>query len=88
MRKYRHLFSILNFLALIFLPFWIYLPLLFISIALLPFYWEGIFLSLLIDTLYGEIGFSPDVMLRMFSFWALVMLVCLLPLRRIIRHYA
>lgn len=82
MRKRRILASIMVLGAIIFLPYWIYLPLLLTAMALLPFYWEAIIFGFLIDVLYG-----PD-MHRLFSpaaLSALVILVLLLPLRERLR---
>lgn len=51
--KLRITSTILILLALFLLPYWIYLPLLFLAIFFISFYWEGIVLAFLVDTLYG-----------------------------------
>ncbi len=72
-------------LAIIFLPYWLYLPLLGAAMIFFPFFWEGIVLALLIDVLYGggigRVGelFSP------IAFAATLILAALLPLRERIR---
>lgn len=88
MKKYRHLFTISVLFSVIFLPYWIYLPLIVIGAVMVPFYWEVIFLSLLADSLYGELGFAPHTLIQSFSFWTLLLLVSLVPLKKIIRNYA
>lgn len=59
MNAYRHVISIALFLAVIFLPYWAYVPLLLAAALLLPFYWEAIPFGFLIDTLYGTSGLYP-----------------------------
>lgn len=54
MKNKRFPAIIIIFLAVLFLPWWIYLPLLFIAVALLPLFWEGVFLGFLVDALYGQ----------------------------------
>jgi hypothetical protein len=39
--------------SILVLPYWIYIPILFIAIVIFPFFWEGILLALLIDVLHG-----------------------------------
>lgn len=88
MRKYRPLITLLILLTILFLPFYIYLPLLFLACLLLPLYWEAVLLSLLADIFYGSLGLAPSIILKTYSFWTLVLLIALLPLRKIIRNYA
>ncbi len=68
--------------ATIFLPYWIYLPLLVVAMALIPFYWEAIFLGFLIDTLYGPSSLNVFTSV---AFWSLLMLVAIMPLRERLR---
>ena len=50
----KHLVTILILIfAILFLPYWIYLPLLLVAIVISPFFWEAIILALLIEGLYG-----------------------------------
>jgi len=75
-------------LAIIFLPYWVYLPLLGAAMIIFPFFWEAVLLSLLIDVLYGG-GVSG--MAELFSPMALaatILLIILLPLRERIRIHA
>ena len=67
--------------AILFLPYWAYLPLLAVAMVLVPFYWEAIVFGFLIDVLYGSGGtlFSPAPLVT------LLFLVILLPIRERIR---
>lgn len=56
MNRYRHFVSAVILIAVVFLPYWIYVPLIFAASLLLPFYWEAILFGFLIDTLYGTSG--------------------------------
>ena len=74
-------------LAIVFLPYWLYVPALVLAMAFFPLYWEAILLSFLINVLYTpgwhtlwSIIFSP-------GFFSLVGLLLLLPLRRRLRAY-
>ena len=40
-------------IAIILLPYWIYLPLLALAILAIPFYWEAVLFVILIEVLYG-----------------------------------
>lgn len=51
---YRISAIFLGFLAIIFLPYWLYVPIVIILVALLPFFWEAVFFGFLIDVLYGK----------------------------------
>lgn len=65
-------------LAILFLPYWIYLPLIGAAMILFPLYWEAIVFGFLIDTLYGT------GTLR-FAVIATVLLLALLPVRERLR---
>ena len=45
-------------LLIIFAPFWLYLPALFLSIVYFDYFVEGIVLALVIDVVYGPAGHS------------------------------
>jgi hypothetical protein len=53
MMKMRIITTIFILFALFLLPYWIYLPILFLSLLVFPFFWEGIILAFVVDTLYG-----------------------------------
>lgn len=87
--KHARLFStILIFLSIIFLPYWVYVPLIFLAAIVFPLFWEGIILGFLIDALYGRIGLNFSAIFYSYSFWIMILLLLLLPLRRVLRTYA
>ena len=79
MIDYRFLTTILVFLSIILLPYYIYVPALVLAMAALPLFWEGVFLGFLIDILYGS-GVHASLL-------SLAGLVLLLPLRERIRTH-
>lgn len=79
MRNLRLPSTIIIFFAILFLPYWIYIPALIVAMAALPLYWESIFLGFLIDILYGE-GIYAGLL-------ALGGLILLLPLRSRLRSH-
>lgn len=79
--KQRVLTSVALFLAILFLPYWIYVPLAVLATLLIPFYWEAVALGFIIDVLYGS-----DTGLRAPTALIAVALVAVsLPLRERIR---
>ena len=81
----KRIFSYLILIpSIIFLPYWVYVPLLILAIVIWPFYWEALIFSLLIDFVYGRgitwwpISFSITLL-------ALLLLVAMLPLRSRLR---
>lgn len=73
----RTLGTIVVLISILILPYWVYLPVLFISIIFFPLYWEGILFAFLIDILYGgEIKTA---------LYALIVLIVLLPIRENLR---
>ena len=79
MRSQRIVIDVILLLAIIFLPYYIYLPALLIAILVLPFFWEGILLGFLVDVLYGD-GIR-------YGLWSLAVLLAVLPMRRFLRAY-
>lgn len=84
----RIITSILIIGAIIFLPYWVYVPLVFIAAAAFPFFWEGVIIALFIDALYGKgVSLAPAsfsiLSLSMFAF-----IIMLLPVREQIRSHA
>lgn len=73
----RTLGSIIVLISILLLPYWIYIPVLFVAIVLLPLYWEGILFASLIDILYGG-GVET-------ALYALILLSVLLPVRASLR---
>ena len=72
-------------LAILFLPYWIYLPLLLATIIFFPFFWEGILLAFLVDVLFGLGIESVSGLISSYAFMALLLVVVLMPLRERIR---
>ncbi|MBX4206494.1 hypothetical protein KW784_01785 [Candidatus Parcubacteria bacterium] len=68
----RNLVSSALVLAVLFLPYWAYVPPIALAALLLPFYWEAVVLGFLIDTLYGQQGSFPAA-LAAAAFVALLM---------------
>ena len=54
----RAIVNLCLLLAIIFLPFWIYLPLLVLALAVMPYFLEIILFGFLIDVLYGAGAYS------------------------------
>jgi hypothetical protein len=83
--KLRHLATALTLFSIIFLPYWVYLPLLLSSMILFPLFWEGIVLAFLVDILYGRgIGGLPELISPM-AFSAMLLLMAVMPLRERLR---
>lgn len=66
--------------SILVLPYWIYIPVLFLAIIYFPFYWEGILLAFFADTVYGS---EIEI-----AIVALILLIILLPLRDKLRFQA
>jgi len=80
--------SMVVLISILTLPYWIYIPILYIAIVLFPFFWEGILFTFLINIIYGngiDISFS---LIPPSALSVLVILTILLPLRRRLRSYA
>ena len=77
---YRTLGIMVVLVSILVLPYWFYLPVLFIAMVLRPFFWEGILFAFLIDTVYGS-GIETAIS-------ALVILIIMLPFRDSLRAYA
>jgi len=71
--------SLLIFISIILLPWWVYLPMLFMAMVLIPNYWPAIILGFLVDTLYGQ-----GILTGLISF---LILMVLMPIRDRIRFY-
>jgi hypothetical protein len=80
--------SVLVLVSILVLPYWIYIPVLFVAVAIFPFFWEGILLALFIDIIYGGGVESLSSFISLFSFYVLIFLIILLPIRERLRYYA
>lgn len=74
-------------IAVLILPYWLYIPVLIIALILLPFFWEGILFAFLIDVLYGSGIQAPASLVSPFAFFILIALMVLLPLRDSLRFH-
>lgn len=79
--------TMIVFVSILTLPYWIYIPVLFIAIALLPFFWEGILFAFLIDTIYGSGGGNIFQLISPLTISILITLVVLVPFRESLRSY-
>lgn len=75
-------------LAILFLPYWLYLPLLGGAMIVFPFFWEAILLAFLVDVLYGNGVGGVAGLLSPMAFAATLLLIVLLPLRERIRVHS
>jgi hypothetical protein len=85
MTKIRATASVGVLLAILFLPYWAYIPALTAAMIVFPFFWEGIVLAYLIDMLYGRgIGTLSELLSPM-AFAATLFLIALVPVRERLR---
>lgn len=82
----RILGSVIILFSILFLPYWIYVPALFLAVVLFPFYWEGILFSFLIDIFYTS-GIEAPYFISSFALIVLIILILLLPFRENLRLY-
>jgi len=85
MNKWRHLITAFVLFSIILLPYWIYVPLFFAAIIVLPVYWEGIILGFLIDVFYGAGVESFPNIISSFAFVGFILLIIVVPLKERIR---
>jgi len=83
----RILCSVVILAFILFLPYWIYIPVLFVGIILFPFFWEGIFLAFLIDAIHGSKMEVFPSLISPLTLSVLIMLVALLFIRERLRSY-
>jgi hypothetical protein len=69
----RTIISVSIFILLFIAPYWLYLPALGLSLIYFRFYWEGIMLAFLIDTLYGY-----DIFGKFYLRFPVALLACIL----------
>lgn len=75
---FRIISTIILILAIVLLPYWLYVPAIFVAMVYFHFFWEGVGLGFIIDILYGYgTGFSQYP----FALSALAVLLIMLPLR-------
>ena len=83
----RVLGSAVILVSILLLPYWVYVPVLFIGVILFPFFWEGILLVFLVSVIHGsEMAILPSLVSPL-ALSLLIVLILLLPLRESLRSY-
>ena len=83
----RILGSIVILVSILVLPYWVYVPLLFIGVILFPFFWEGILLVFLVRVIHGAEMAVPLSLVSPLALSLLIVLILLLPIRESLRSY-
>ncbi|MEX2013697.1 MAG: hypothetical protein WD897_02170 [Parcubacteria group bacterium] len=83
----RILWLVVIFASILVLPYWVYIPVLFIGIILFPFFWEGIPLAFLIEVLHGSGMAVLPLLISPLALSVLIALIILLPIRERLRSY-
>lgn len=82
----RHIIGITVLLiSILVLPYWIYIPLLFVALIFIPFFWEGILFAFLIDTIYSGKIETISLLFSPFALIILLTLIILLPIKERLR---
>ena len=81
----RIIFDITVFFAIALLPWWLWLPGIFVGIVLFPLYLEGIIFAALADAVYGS-GVGSFFLSFPFAAAALVLVVASVPVRERFRN--
>lgn len=83
----RVLGSVVIFVSILFLPYWVYIPVLFLGAIVFPFFWEGILLVFLIDAVHGGEMRIFSSFVSPLALSLLFMLILLVPIRENLRSY-
>ena len=83
----RILGSIVILVSILVLPYWVYVPLLFIGVILFPFFWEGILLVFLVSVVHGSGMAILSSLVSPLALSLLFVLILLLPIRESLRSY-
>jgi len=75
------------FISILVLPYWIYVPVLFVGIVLFPFFWEGIVFVFLINVIHGGSVEFPANLTSPLALSVLFVLIAMLPIRKRLRSY-
>ena len=79
--------SVLILIFIFVMPYWIYIPFLFIGIILFPFFWEGIVFVFLIDVVYGGTVETFANFISPLAVFVLIALIVMLPVRESLRSH-
>jgi len=83
----RILGYIIVFLSILILPYWIYLPILLVTIIVFPFFWEGLVFAMIIDAIYGRGAGFTSTLISPVTLAALAVLIILIPFQKSLRPY-
>ncbi len=84
---WRIIGTLILFASILFLPYWAYIPMLFLAIIFYQFFWEGIILALLIEVFYGnDVGFVQSLISPL-ALASLVAVIVVMQFRGNIRSY-
>ena len=79
--------SIIVLVSILVLPYWLYIPIMFLAILFFPFFWEGILYGFLVDIIYGG-GIQPlSSFVSPFALAALIVIIVFMPIREHLRQY-
>lgn len=83
----RVLGSVVILASILTLPYWVYIPVLFIGVIFFPFFWEGILFVFLIGMVHGSGMAVLSLLISPLALSLLALLILLLPIRESLRSY-
>jgi len=81
----RALYTVLLIFLVLFTPYWIYLPAIFLGMILFPLYSEAILLSAFVDYYYGAHTYAGTPLAFPFAIAAALLLLALVELKERMR---
>lgn len=84
---HRVLGLVIILVSILVLPYWIYIPMLFIGMLLFPFFLEGMLATFLINVIHGSGMEVLSLLISPLSLSALIILIAMLPIRENLRSY-
>ena len=79
--------SIIILVSILILPYWIYIPVLFIGIILIPFFWESILIVFLINIIHSNKIEVISLLVSPLALFVLFILIITLLVRESLRSY-
>ncbi|MDO8569225.1 MAG: hypothetical protein Q7R89_00325 [bacterium] len=73
--------------SILVLPYWIYIPILFIGLIFFPFFWEGILAVFLITIIHNSEMETLSLLVSPLVLSVLITLIIMLPIRESLRSY-